>query len=131
MAAFPCNQFANEEPDPDDVIKHFAQDQYNATYDLYDKIQVNGPNELPLYTYLKANNWNFTGPVSWNFEKFLVNRQGKVTYRYVSNTEPYTIQPDIEKLLAEPVPPSSVSNDTPKSAVVPRARRAAAMPPRK
>lgn len=104
IMAFPCNQFASQEPGTNEEIKHFAQDKYNAKYDLYSKINVNGDGAAPLFKWLKSRKngkGTLTNSIKWNFSKFLVDRQGEVAARFAPNVEPMSkdITGKIEKLL--------------------------------
>lgn len=97
---FPCNQFANQAPGSDDEISSFCSLKYGVSYRQFAKIDVNGKNESPLYTYLKSQKGGVMGSkIKWNFTKFLVDRQGKVVARFSPSTKPEKITADIEKLL--------------------------------
>lgn len=82
----PCNQFMGQEPGTDAEICSFAQDQFNVTFPLLAKADVNGDNEHPLYTRLKEQASG--GDVEWNFEKFLVNADGETIARFGSRVDP-------------------------------------------
>jgi len=100
ILAFPCNQFGNQEPGTNAQVKQFAQENYGAQFDLFSKIDVNGNKADPLYKYLKNKQKGTLGDfIKWNFSKFLVDREGKPVKRYSPNTEPLSIEKDIEKLL--------------------------------
>ena len=97
LSHFPLEQ----EPGTDKEVKEFAQKR-GATYPLFSKIEVNGSNAHPLYKWMKAERAMFgmlEVPVKWNFEKFLLNREGKVVERYLPTTSPLAIVDDIKKLL--------------------------------
>lgn len=97
---FPCNQFANQAPENDEEIDNFCALNFGTSFDRFAKIDVNGENESPLYTYLKKEEGGFLGSkIKWNFTKFLVNRKGKVIKRFAPNTKPDKIRQDIESLL--------------------------------
>ena len=97
---FPCNQFGNQAPGSDEEIVEFCQMKYNTTFRQFSKIDVNGDNEAPLYTYLKSQKGGLLGKkIKWNFTKFLVDREGKVIKRYASTETPEKIEADIKKLL--------------------------------
>ncbi len=89
MLAFPCNQFANEEPGDEPEIKQFCQTNFGVTYDLFSKIDVKGSNQAPLYGWLtsEAGPW---GPhkVRWNFQKYLIDREGSIRYTFDPLVEP-------------------------------------------
>ncbi|KAF1796708.1 thioredoxin-like protein [Mucor lusitanicus] len=97
----PCNQFGGQEPGSEEEIQNFCTLTWSVTFPLTAKLDVNGDNEAPLYKFLKASQPGILGlkRVKWNFEKFLVNREGKVVKRFASTTEPKSIADDIEKLL--------------------------------
>lgn len=97
---FPCNQFANQAPGTEDEIKSFCQLNYGTTFKLFAKIDVNGENEAPLYTYLKAQQPGLLGAaIKWNFTKFLVDRSGNVVKRYAPTDKPEKIESDIKNLI--------------------------------
>ncbi|XP_051129990.1 probable phospholipid hydroperoxide glutathione peroxidase [Andrographis paniculata] len=101
ILAFPCNQFGGQEPGSNPQIKEFACTRYKAEFPIFDKVDVNGPNTAPVYQFLKSNAGGFLGAlVKWNFEKFLVDKNGKVVERYPPTTSPFQIEKDIKKLLA-------------------------------
>lgn len=103
IAAFPCNQFGNQEPGTAAEIKEFARVKYGATYDLFDKIDVNGDGAHPLYKYLKSVQGGTLGSfIKWNFTKFLVDRNGVPIKRYSPTTDPKEVEPDVVKALATP-----------------------------
>lgn len=102
IVGFPCNQFLHQEPGSSDEIAQFCSVNYGVTFPVLGKIDVNGPNEDPVYTFLKSKKSGFFGlltRVKWNFEKFLVDKDGNVVKRYGSTTSPESIKSDIEKLL--------------------------------
>ena len=97
---FPCNQFANQAPGSDEEISSFCQLKYNVSFPQFHKIDVNGENESPLYTYLKSQKSGAFGKkIKWNFTKFLIDREGNVVDRYAPNTDPAKIEKDIAALL--------------------------------
>lgn len=99
---FPCNQFAGQAPGSNDEIHEFCTLNYNTKFDQFAKIDVNGKNEHPLYTYLKNQKKGLFGKaIKWNFTKFLVNKNGTVVERYAPTTTPENIEDDILKLLEE------------------------------
>lgn len=101
ILAFPCNQFGAQEPGTNDEIKSFCTEKYNVTFPIFNKIDVNGTNEDPLYTFLKSSKRGFLGykPIEWNFAKFLINGNGDVIKRYLPSTKPKKIEKKIAKLL--------------------------------
>ncbi|KAH9614692.1 hypothetical protein KSS87_022840 [Heliosperma pusillum] len=93
ILAFPCNQFGGQEPGSNNEIKNFACTRYKAEYPIFDKVDVNGPNTAPVYQFLKSSAGGFLGDlVKWNFEKFLVDKNGKVVERYPPTTSPIQIE---------------------------------------
>ena len=98
---FPCNQFAGQAPGTDEEIHEFCTLKYNTTFDQFAKIEVNGKNESPLYTYLKNQKHGLMKAIKWNFTKFLVDREGNVVERFEPTTTPEKMEKDILKLLGE------------------------------
>jgi glutathione peroxidase len=90
IAGFPCNQFGAQEPGTHDEISEFCSVNYGVTFPMFAKIDVNGPDRHPLYAELTevADAEGNAGDVQWNFEKFLVGRDGKVIGRFRPLTEP-------------------------------------------
>ncbi|KAL3233932.1 Uncharacterized protein RNJ44_03972 [Nakaseomyces bracarensis] len=103
VLGFPCNQFGHQEPGSDVEIQSFCTARYQTTFPIMKKIDVNGPKEDPVYKYLKSQKPGMLGlkGIKWNFEKFLVDRNGNVVERYPSLTNPSSIEPVIEQLLKE------------------------------
>jgi glutathione peroxidase len=101
ILAFPCNQFKQQEKGSDEEIKQFCDLNFNISFPLFSKIDVNGDNAHPLFDYLKAQAPGILGSkgIKWNFTKFLVNRDGVVVKRYAPSTKPEDIEADIIKLL--------------------------------
>ncbi|XP_052208848.1 putative glutathione peroxidase 7, chloroplastic [Diospyros lotus] len=101
ILAFPCNQFGGQEPGSNPEIKQFACTRFKAEFPIFDKVDVNGPSTAPVYQFLKSSAGGFLGDlIKWNFEKFLVDKNGKVVERYPPTTSPFQIEKDIQKLLA-------------------------------
>ncbi|MCR5609801.1 MAG: glutathione peroxidase [Lachnospiraceae bacterium] len=118
---FPCDQFGHQAPGSDDEIHEFCSLKYNTSFDQFKKIEVNGENEDPLFTFLKAQkgfegfslkgkilipivskmdkNWKTSSNIKWNFTKFLVDKDGNVTDRFESTVEPSKIEERIKTLL--------------------------------
>jgi glutathione peroxidase len=97
---FPCNQFGNQAPGSNDEIVSFCQMKYDVSFTTFAKINVNGKEEHPLYTYLKNKKGGILGSkVKWNFTKFLVDGQGNVVKRYAPTDTPASIEADIVALL--------------------------------
>lgn len=103
ILAFPCNQFANQEPGSEEEIQKFCEIQYNVTFPLFSKVKVKGPDAHPLFKYLTESAPGMLGKeIKWNFTKFLVNRRGEVVKRYAPQTSPRRIARDIEEWLEKP-----------------------------
>ena len=103
VLGFPCNQFGKQEPGSSEEIAAFCQDNYGVTFDMFEKIDVNGPDAAPLYQELTSKEavGSDAGPVKWNFEKFLVGRDGKVVKRYRSAARPESLEETVEAELAK------------------------------
>ncbi|KAI3980236.1 hypothetical protein MKX01_011646 [Papaver californicum] len=100
ILAFPCNQFAGQEPGTHEEIKEVACTNFKAEFPVFAKVDVNGNNAAPLYQFLKTQKGGLFGnAIKWNFTKFLVNKEGKVVDRYAPTTGPLRIEKDIKKLL--------------------------------
>lgn len=101
VIGFPCNQFGSQDPGSNEEIGAFCQKNYGVSFLMMEKIDVNGENEHPLYTWLKKQEGGFlTDGIKWNFTKFLINRQGEVVDRYAPTTKPKALESEIVKLLA-------------------------------
>ncbi|KAK3809741.1 MAG: YIR037Wp-like protein [Linnemannia gamsii] len=103
VIGFPCNQFGGQEPGTEEEIESFCQVNFGVTFPLMAKIDVNGKNEDPVYAFLKSQKSGLMGltRIKWNFEKFLIRKDGSVYERYSSATSPSSIAKAIEKLLEE------------------------------
>ena len=101
VLGFPCNQFGAQEPGLADEIATFCATNYDVSFPMFDKVEVNGPHRHPLYAWLTSQKRGFLGSkaIKWNFTKFLTDREGRVVARYAPQTEPSAIQADIEKLI--------------------------------
>jgi glutathione peroxidase len=120
ILGFPCNQFGDQEPGTDAEIQDFCSTEYGVSFPIFAKVDVNGPDADPLFTYLRAEATGDFGPsagflyehisntrpealgtdeVKWNFTKFLIGRDGAVIRRYESTATPEEIGTDIESLL--------------------------------
>ena len=119
---FPCNQFGNQAPGTDDEIHEFCALKYNTSFDQFAKIDVNGENEHPLYTFLKGSiaddkiegiknkmamkavekiskTAKAKNDIKWNFTKFIVDKEGNVIGRYSPTYKPEDMEEDIKKLI--------------------------------
>ncbi|KHD36309.1 glutathione peroxidase [Clostridium acetobutylicum] len=124
VLGFPCNQFENQEPGTNNDIKKFCQINYGVTFKIFDKVDVNGENEAPLYRYLKEEapfkELDESTPtakiiaaflreklpetligdsIKWNFTKFLIDKNGRVVNRFESGVEPMEIESYIKALI--------------------------------
>ena len=88
VVGFPCNQFGSQEPGSEAEIAAFCKTNYEVTFPLSAKLDVNGANRHPLYVFLTAPESGTPGDISWNFEKFLIGRDGRVLKRYPPETKP-------------------------------------------
>ena len=97
---FPCNQFGHQAPGSQEEIHEFCTLKYNTTFPQFKKIDVNGKDAAPLYTWLKKQKGGWFGSaIKWNFTKFLIDSNGNVIERYAPTTSPAKIEDDIKKLL--------------------------------
>ena len=105
VLGFPANNFGGQEPGTEKEIKEFCESKYKVTFPMFAKISVKGDDQHALYKFLtaKESNPNFAGDISWNFNKFLVNRKGEVVARFSSKDTPEseTVTQAIEKYLKE------------------------------
>jgi glutathione peroxidase len=101
ILAFPANNFGQQEPGTNEEIKTFCHTKYSLSFPLFSKISVNGDNKHPLYRYLTEQS-PFPGEVEWNFQKYLVDRSGKIVARYHHRTKPLApeVVQDVERVLA-------------------------------
>ena len=101
ILGFPCDQFGHQEPGNEAEIKQFCSLNYDVTFPLFGKIEVNGPGTHPLWQYLKSAKPGLLGTekIKWNFTKFLVGKDGEVVKRYAPNDTPEGIERDVAKLL--------------------------------
>jgi glutathione peroxidase len=88
VVGFPCNQFGGQEPGTELEIREFCSTRYDVTFPLSAKVEVNGPARHPLYEWLTSPGNGHPGDIQWNFEKFLIGRDGRVIGRYPSGTKP-------------------------------------------
>lgn len=97
---FPCNQFGHQAPGTEEEIHQFCTMNYEVSFPQFAKIEVNGPSESPLYSYLKSQQSGILGSnIKWNFTKFLVDKNGSVTKRYAPTDKPEKLEKDILALL--------------------------------
>ncbi|MFS0645791.1 glutathione peroxidase [Siminovitchia sp. 179-K 8D1 HS] len=100
ILGFPCDQFNNQEFDNIEETTEFCQVNYGVSFPIFAKIDVNGDNADPLFTFLKEQKTGLLMKnIKWNFTKFLVDRNGNVVERYAPTTDPLKIEDDLKKLL--------------------------------
>ena len=101
VLGFPCNQFGAQEPGTHEEILEFAKRKYDANFQIFAKVEVNGDGTCALYRHLKAQQPRPDGEadIAWNFTKFLVDGEGKVLVRYEPGTTPEEIAADLETRL--------------------------------
>ena len=101
VLGFPCNQFGAQEPGSEQEIAKFCETNYDVTFPLFAKIDVNGDAAAPLYRYLKREKPGLLGTeaIKWNFTKFLVDRDGSVVARSAPNDTPESLEADVAKAL--------------------------------
>jgi glutathione peroxidase len=88
VVGFPCNQFGAQEPGSEADIAAFCSTTYGVSFPLSAKLEVNGAHRHPVYRFLTAADTGIPGDISWNFEKFLIGRDGRVLKRYPPETKP-------------------------------------------
>lgn len=105
VLGFPANNFGGQEPGKESEIKEFCESKYKVTFPMFAKISVKGEDQHPFYNFLTAKETNpkFGGEITWNFNKFLVNRKGEIVARFSSKDTPQseTVTQAIEKYLKE------------------------------
>jgi glutathione peroxidase len=102
ILGFPSNQFGGQEPGTSSEIQTFCQTQYDVTFPLFAKIDVNGTNAHPLYEFLKKSQPGVLGTrrIKWNFTKFLIDREGRPVKRFAPQHKPDEIEKDIAAALS-------------------------------
>jgi glutathione peroxidase len=89
VLGFPANNFGGQEPGSDKEIKKFCTVNYDVSFPMFSKVSVKGDDQHPLFNYLtSASNADFTGEIKWNFEKFLIDKEGQLIHRFRSDVEP-------------------------------------------
>jgi glutathione peroxidase len=100
VLGFPSNQFNNQEPETNETIEEVCRINHGVSFQLTEKVDVNGENEHPVFTYLKRKKPGFLGKrIKWNFTKFLIDRHGQPVKRYAPTVKPEKIEKDILKLI--------------------------------
>jgi len=99
IVGFPCNQFGSQDPGSNDDIQSFCQLNYGVSFPVLGKTDVNGAHAEPVYEWMKEQKPGLLGlkRIKWNFEKFLIGRDGKVVQRWASTTKPESLEADIVK----------------------------------
>jgi glutathione peroxidase len=108
VLGFPSNDFGGQEPGSDPEIGAFCRSNYGVEFPMFSKVRVTGPDVHPVYAYLTSLPEPIGGEVQWNFQKYLVDRNGKVVARYASRVTPQdpALVGEVKRLLAEPRPES-------------------------
>ena len=88
VLGFPCNQFGHQESGTNEEIKTFCSAKFHVTFPMFDKIEVNGAQQHPLYAALTGPGSPFPGKITWNFNKFLIGRDGTILHRFDSSVTP-------------------------------------------
>lgn len=101
VLGFPCDQFGHQEPGSEDEIKNFCSLNYDVTFPMYAKVDVNGDKAHPFWKFLKKEKGGLLGidAIKWNFSKFLIDKNGEVIKRYAPTDTPEKIEKDIAELL--------------------------------
>lgn len=109
ILGFPCNQFGGQDPGSDDTIQEFCQLNYGVSFPVLAKTEVNGNNAEPVWEWMKSEKPGLMGlkRIKWNFEKFLIGRDGKVVNRWASVTNPKSLESIIMEELQKPKPASA------------------------
>lgn len=102
VIGFPCNQFGGQDPDSNANIGEFCQKNYGVSFDMMAKVDVNGKNADPIFTWLKGEQGGLVNDaIKWNFTKFLIGRDGNVIKRYAPTVKPEALVKDIEQALSQ------------------------------
>jgi glutathione peroxidase-family protein len=109
MLGFPCNQFKSQDPGSNDEIQEFCQVNYGVSFPVLGKTDVNGDKAEPVYEWMKSEMPGLLGlkRIKWNFEKFLIGRDGKVVQRWGSISNPEGLESDILKEIEKKAPVKS------------------------
>ncbi len=100
VLGFPCTQFLNQEPETNETVEETCQINFGVTFQLTEKIEVNGKNTHPIFEFLKSElKGTFGKKIKWNFTKFMISKEGKPLKRYAPTTKPEAIENDIIKNL--------------------------------
>jgi glutathione peroxidase len=107
VLAFPCNQFKNQEKDSEEDIEEFVKTKFNAKFQLFSKVDINGSNTHPVFKYLRTHSelhdpaTGLTKEIPWNFAKFLLDKEGNVIKFFHPTVEPKNFETDVQKLLQQ------------------------------
>lgn len=102
ILGFPCNQFANQESGSNDQIQNVCRLDFGVTFQLFEKVDVNGENAHPLYKFLrKETKGLFSDKIKWNFTKFLIDKEGNIVKRYAPTVKPMSIEQEMIQLMAK------------------------------
>ena len=96
ILAFPCNDFGGQEPGSNEEIAEFCSVNFNVTFPIFDKVKVLGDDKSPLFKFLTDSIQSNSGDINWNFEKFLISKNGNIVNRFKSSVEP-----ESEKLISQ------------------------------
>lgn len=100
ILGFPCNQFLRQDPGTDSEILEFCQLNYGVSFEMFSKVSVKGKNIEPLYEFLINNSEERTGKnIKWNFEKFIISKDGEIAHRILPKVAPKALESYIEELL--------------------------------
>ena len=100
VLGFPCNQFGNQEPGTDEEIRNFCEINYRVTFPLFQKVDVKGENQHPLFKYLTQSAQGLLNKeIKWNFTKFLIDKEGNLVSRFGPKDKPESFEDDIRKVL--------------------------------
>lgn len=100
VLGFPCNQFLNQEPETNATVEESCRVNHGVTFQLTEKIDVNGPNTHPVFNYLKSNlKGTFGKKIKWNFTKFLITPEGEPFKRFSPTTKPEQLEKHIQNIL--------------------------------
>lgn len=102
ILGFPCNQFANQESGSNDQIQNVCRLDFGVTFPLFEKVDVNGDNAHPMYTFLrKQTKGLFSDKIKWNFTKFLIDKEGNIVKRYAPTVKPMSFEQELISLMAK------------------------------
>lgn len=88
VLGFPCNDFGGQEPGTNEEIKNFCSINYNVTFPMFDKVHVKGDQKAPLFDFLTDNSVTGKSSIKWNFEKFIIDKEGNIVDRFRSVAKP-------------------------------------------